>query len=337
MSADDPILIYCRWEAAGGIERVSLRLRDFLRRHGVAAELVCRGGGEVYGARALPVEALKLRGRRLVVSRKRDLLEIGPRALTARLVYWRHVPVVGGVARRGLDRAFIEAMSHIGPVICVCDELARDISGLPFVRRRAIRSALSPVAANLPASVAIRASAEMGHLVHVGRPGRQKRFDLICVAIGDARAQGHRVQLTAFGYPADQPVPEGVTLAPPGADPQPALASADALVVWSDYEGFPTIMVEAALAGCPILANGFHTGRADFVRRIGPVTEIDPSPDTLTRAFTRLARGRYDLTGVWDEALWPVWQEALGLEISVECRDLARSDADTTGLRASKV
>jgi glycosyltransferase involved in cell wall biosynthesis len=337
MSPDEPILIYCRWEAAGGVERVSLRLRDFLRRHGVAAELVCRGGGEVFGARALPVEDLRLRGRRLVFSRKSDLRDIGPRALTARPIYWRHIPVAGGPMRRILDHAFIAAMSRLGPVICVCDDLAAEMTALPLVRRASLRAMLSPVGADLPARVPIRRPDALRHLIHAGRPGGQKRLDRICAALTEARAAGQPVSLTAFGYPPDTPVPPGVTLAPPESDPRPALATADALVVWSDYEGFPTIMVEAALAGCPILANDFRTGRADFARLIGPVAPLGQEPDTLTRAFTRLPTGHYDLSGVRDKALWPLWQEALGLEKSVECRNPARSAPETAGLRVSDV
>lgn len=337
MTADAPILIYCRWEAAGGVERVSLRLRDFLRRNGIAAEIVCRGGGYIFGAQALAVEGMSLKDRTLVFSRKRDLVALGPRARAAQLIYWRHIPVVGPALRRVVDRTFLALISRRARIVCVCDELGEELRAIPGLRRASVHSILSPLGAALPPRVPIRAAPAARSFVHVGRPGGQKRLDLILPAVALARAAGHDVALTVYGYPAPAHPPEGVTFALPGTDPIPALATADALIVWSDYEGFPTIMVEAARAGCPILANDFRTGLADFERLIGPTVRIEDSADAFAPAFTGLPTGHYDLSGVRDVALWPSWADVLGLSGTAEGRKSESDPANQVCPRVSDV
>lgn len=337
MSVEAPILIYCRWETAGGIERVSLRLRDFLRRNGVPAELISRDGGPVFGQEVLRLSQTDLRGRTMVVSRKRDLLNLGRRALGLRLVYWRHVPVVGRLGRQLTERAFVAYMSWRAPVVCVCDELAHDIRHSPGVRRSAVQTIYAPVAADLPSDVPIRLSSAPRRLVHVGRPGGQKRLDKVLAAVSDARAGGLPVTLQVHGYPQPDRSPEGVTFAPLDSDPRASFAQADALVVWSEFEGFPTVMVEAAIAGLPIIANAFSTGLADFERLIGPTARIRDEPHALRQVFTRMPSGQYDLSGVRDEALWAAWSKALGVPQRAECCKSDISDRESAGLRVSDV
>ncbi|MBL6429092.1 MAG: glycosyltransferase [Maritimibacter sp.] len=337
MSADAPILIYCRWEAAGGIERVSLRLRDFLRRNGVAAELVSREGHPVFGAEVRRLAETDLGGRTLVFSRKRDLMHIGWRGLGARLVYWRHVPLVGPMTKRLMDAAFIVAMSWRAPVLCVCDELAEHLARLPLLRRAALAVAYAPVAPDVPATMPIRRTDQPKNLLYVGRPGAQKRLDKVLAVVAEARDAGHPVRLRVHGYPPPKDQPDGVTFAPLGSDPQASFSEADALIVWSEYEGFPTIMVEAARAGLPIIANAFATGLRDFERRIGPPARIEDRPEALMRVFTRLPRGSYDLSGVRDEALWPVWAKVLGVSMRDECSKNDIPPRDNAGLRTSDV
>ncbi|MEC7764921.1 MAG: glycosyltransferase [Pseudomonadota bacterium] len=337
MSADAPILIYCRWEAAAGIERVSLRLRDFLRRNGVAAELVSRDGAPVFGAEVKRLSDVDLRGRTLVFSRKRDLRDLGLHALSLRLIYWRHVPMVGGVRTRLTDHAVLAAMSWRGTVLCVCDDLTEEVRHLAGVRRSNVSTAYAPVSPEVPVQVPIRSTPHPTRLLFAGRPGMQKRLDKVLAAVAEARGKGHPVTLRVHGYPSPGKPPDGVTFAPLNSDPRAVMSQTDALIVWSGYEGFPTIMVEAALAGLPIIANDFSTGLADFERRIGPTARIQEGPDALTRAFTRLTPGTYDLSGVRDKTLWAAWSKALGHPLREECSNSDIPDRKSAGLRVSDV
>src|SRR6056297_2859653 len=93
MGHDAEIRIYCNYEQPGGIERVSLRLRDFLDRQGCDVGLVSAVGDRIFGETTERLDPDNLSGCRVIFSRKGDLRDIRGQARGARLIYWRHVPV----------------------------------------------------------------------------------------------------------------------------------------------------------------------------------------------------------------------------------------------------
>lgn len=325
MGQDADIQVYCNYEHPGGIERVSLRLRDFLLRQGFGAGLISVFGDEVFGEETSALGKTSLAGRTLVFSRKGDLREMGWRARGARLVYWRHVPVTQTGYMRLIELVFIAYLSRRGQIVCVCDDLASEIAALPFVIETSVSTCYSPVGPDLPERVAIRPPREEGplQLVYFGRPSAtvsgivegQKRLGAVLWQVANARKRGVDVECTVYGY---EEVPdggemEGVRYVGSTTDPLGALRVADAVILISDYEGFPTIMVEAALTGTPIIANGFRTGRADFERLVGPVTGIAPGdPNGLVEAMGRLEAGHYNLSALSDEVLAKDWLGVLG-------------------------
>lgn len=112
-------------------------------------------------------------------------------------------------------------------------------------------------------------------IVAVGRLTRQKGFDLLIRAHALARPRAmHRLLIVGDGEDrsklqalADE-LGVADTLAMPGFDLNPyrAMRSADVLCLSSRYEGMPTVLVEALLLGCPVIAT-------DCVEGVGAVLE----------------------------------------------------------------
>jgi len=125
-------------------------------------------------------------------------------------------------------------------------------------------------------------------IVAVGRLSFQKGFDVLIRAHAQARPRAmHRLLIVGDGE--DRSKLEALadelgvadTVAMPGFDLNPyrAMRSADALCLSSRWEGMPTVLVEALLLGCPVIAT-------DCVEGVGAVLEhgaygaLVPSGDT---------------------------------------------------------
>lgn len=313
-----PIAIYCAYRQPGGVERVSLRLRDLFGRSGRDGALLSRGGDRLYGVATGRPSRAALSGRPLVFSRKSDLADLGPRTLLARrLVYWRHIPLPDrGHLKRGVEIAFLAALSRLGRVACVCDELTEEVRALPLVARARVHTCHAPLGrAAAPVPIRPIAAPHRPSLVYFGRESAQKRLADVIALVAAARAEGLDVTLRIFGYAAP---PAGV---PPAAhvrfegrtdDPLAVLAASDGLILLSRFEGFPTALVEAAAAGAPIFCNAFRTGLRDFERLIGPTGRIDPDdPGSLARALRAPPAGTYRLDRLADDEVLAQWRTVL--------------------------
>jgi glycosyltransferase involved in cell wall biosynthesis len=127
----------------------------------------------------------------------------------------------------------------------------------------------------------IRSATDPFHLVTVARLETPKRVDLLVEAIAQT---DDRVALTVVGdgslLPAVQALADhlGVThrIRFIGeTNPLPYLASADAFVLLSDYEGMPVTVLEAMRAGLPILTNRLPGVLETTGADAGVLTELD--------------------------------------------------------------
>lgn len=109
--------------------------------------------------------------------------------------------------------------------------------------------------------------------VAVGRLVPQKNFALLLSAFAEAGAPDDR--LTILGEGPERPSLQrladrlglGARLRMPGhVHPlDPWLADADAFVLSSDYEGLPSVIVEALAAGLPVIATDCSVGMSDLL------------------------------------------------------------------------
>jgi glycosyltransferase involved in cell wall biosynthesis len=286
---------------------------------GTKSNLLSREGNPVFSAETSPANLRNIFGTTLIFSRKRDIFELGFRALfTRRLVYWRHIPFQrGSRLRKILDMAFVVALSRLGQIVCVCDELAKEIRAVPLVAGDRVKVCYSPLEGSDAGQVAIRAQKANSeiHLVYFGREGAQKRLHDVLNLVDQARAEGFEIILSIFGYKAK---PDILTDKPyihfRGTTDSPisVLASSDGLILISEFEGFPTAMAEAAMCGAPIFCNAFRTGLEDFERLIGPVNRISPElPQSLALALQSVQLGSYNMKQLSRETILDQWRKVL--------------------------
>jgi glycosyltransferase involved in cell wall biosynthesis len=169
-----------------------------------------------------------------------------------------------------------------------------------------------------PAPHILNASGEHPfRFIYFGRPSPQKRFELIEDIAAFFEEHEVHAEIHVFGYsnlePAAGIVNRGLT-----NDPISEMRSADCLLMASAYEGFPTVLVEAAITGTPVLTMNFETGLTDFIKDFGPVAVAQTDAELLraAREIVRegsrlLPRGQYNLGHVKSEISLKRWVTCL--------------------------
>lgn len=136
------------------------------------------------------------------------------------------------------------------------------------------------------------------YILHVGafRPG--KRHDLLIRAFHAAQLP-HRLVLLGSGTAAEEAsvrsviaeldLHERVTLAGWHENPYPWIRKADLLVLTSDHEGLPRVLVEAVAIGTKVVSTNCVAGPSEILTGelapfLTPVGEVAPLADAMRRA-----------------------------------------------------
>jgi glycosyltransferase involved in cell wall biosynthesis len=114
------------------------------------------------------------------------------------------------------------------------------------------------------------------YVIHVGRFAKQKRHDLLFEAWGRAGLAQRLVLLTAASpglnkLIADFGLTERVTVTGFKRNPYPWIKRADLLVLCSDHEGMPNVLVEALLCSTRVVSTDCRTGPGEILT--GPLQE----------------------------------------------------------------
>lgn len=181
-----------------------------------------------------------------------------------------------------------------GNLLAVSDGVARDLSEtLGFARANVVRI-YNPI--DVPAIRALAAQPEPSlprepYLVHVGRFAPQKRHDLLLDAL--LRAQlPHPLVLLANPAPglerliAAKGLAGRVRIAGFQPNPYPWIASAALLVLCSDHEGMPNVLLEALACGTRVASTDCPSGprevlEGELARFLVPCGD----PDALAQAM----------------------------------------------------
>ncbi|MDA8194713.1 MAG: glycosyltransferase [Thermaerobacter sp.] len=149
--------------------------------------------------------------------------------------------------------------------------------------------------------------------LYIGRlANRQKRVDLLLASLSRLAPAWH---LTVVGEGPDRAmlqhvaqtlgIAERVTWTGWQTNPWALTASLSALVLTSDYEGFPMVLLEALARGVPVVATDCATGPRDIVRPGENGWLVPPGhAEPLTAALQLAASGRttWDRTKIQEDA-----------------------------------
>ncbi|WP_417762476.1 glycosyltransferase [Shewanella sp.] len=137
---------------------------------------------------------------------------------------------------------------------------------------------------------------EQDFIIHVGRVARQKRHDVLFAALAKLTHKlplvllcGNTKKARKLARKAD--VAEQLLLPGFQQNPYPWIKRAKLLVLSSDYEGLPTVLIEALALGTPVVSTDCHHGPSeiltgDLARYLVPVGDADGLAVTIDSALS---------------------------------------------------
>lgn len=141
------------------------------------------------------------------------------------------------------------------------------------------------------------------NVVAMGRLHRQKGFDMLLRAMERVKDKTVHLHLLGDGEQAGElaarakraGIDDRVTFHGFVSNPYPYLREAEAFILSSRYEGFPNVLVEAMILGCPVVAFNCPGGINELVEegRNGHVVPLGDI-DALASALDRVATFRFD-------------------------------------------
>jgi len=174
----------------------------------------------------------------------------------------------GNRAKAGRRKARYQRLYGAANLVAVSDGVARDLSHtLGFAGANVVRI-YNPIDAAAIRKLATDPEPRLPvepYLIHAGRFAPQKRHDLLFEALRRSKLP-HRLVLLANASPelerliAEKGVADRVRVAGFQANPYPWIARAELLVLCSDHEGMPNVLVEALACGTRIVSTDCPSG-----------------------------------------------------------------------------
>ena len=182
------------------------------------------------------------------------------------------------------------------PLIAVSNGVADDLSGELGLSSRIeiIPNAFDFAALRTAAAQPLASPPARRYVIHVGRFAPQKRHDLLLDAWARVATDRLLVLLTAADPALDalirqRGLEDRVQVAGFQPNPYPWIAGADLLVLCSDHEGLPNVLIEALACGTPAVSTDCPSGPreilAAFPEFLVPCGDADALASAITRAL----------------------------------------------------
>jgi glycosyltransferase involved in cell wall biosynthesis len=205
------------------------------------------------------------------------------------------------------------------PLVAVSQGVAEDMHShfdVEAGRMRVIGNPFDPAAIRALSSEPCPTRPAEPYILHVGRFAAQKRHDLLLAAYARSDLPQRLVLLTPPDARLDALVAQAglerrVTIADFQSNPYPWMAGADLLVLCSDHEGLPNVLIEALACGTRVVSTDCPSGpreilRGELAQWLVPCNDADalatamraalatpkPRPDAVAAALAPYAADR---------------------------------------------
>jgi glycosyltransferase involved in cell wall biosynthesis len=217
----------------------------------------------------------------VVVSERIALSQHCDRESSRRKWRWRYLP---SLVRRNYPNA--------DAIVAVSDQVADDLSVITGLPRTAIKTIYNPV---VDSCLRAQAAEPLLHpwfapqaapvVLGVGRLTEQKDFSTLIRAFSRVRAR-REVRLMLLGEGKQRGLLQGLVeslglgedVEMPGfvTNPFQFMARASVLVLSSEYEGLPGVIIQALACGCPVVSTDCPGGSAEILDggRYGPLVKV---------------------------------------------------------------
>ncbi|MBF0261262.1 MAG: glycosyltransferase [Magnetococcales bacterium] len=196
-------------------------------------------------------------------------------------------------------------------LIAVSSGVADDLTGTLAIRPRALRVVRNPFDLSAIPTWARGSVAGLPtepYAIHVGRLATQKRHDLLLDAWSRIREPRLLVLLTDQDprlqrMIAERLLTDRVWIVGFQTNPYPWIAGARLLILCSDHEGMPNVLIEALACGTPVVSTDCPSGprellMADLPEALVPMGDVVALTAGIERMLTRPdAAQRVDLSG----------------------------------------
>ena len=207
--------------------------------------------------------------------------------------YWIHIATtelvgaVSGKRKRERRAMTLRKIYRDKPVIGVSQGVLDDLSRFKAIPSRAelIYNAYDVAQVQALARQTPTDLPNTRFLIHVGRFADAKRHDLLFQAFARSGSSAQLLLLTDKPEEAKKlaelhRIAERVIALGFRDNPYAYMKAADALILSSDYEGFPNVLVESLIAGTPVISTDCPYGPAeiligDYAQWLSPVGDVD--------------------------------------------------------------
>ncbi|MCF8175093.1 MAG: glycosyltransferase [Burkholderiaceae bacterium] len=312
--------------AGGGAEKALAKIAGGLAARGHEVDfIVCEDAGQHAAPADCRFHALSARaghgwlGRRLLASRLSRLLKSNPPDLLVSTLPFadevaalvrvrRHVCRIANtlsaeIARLPLTKAKRRAARYhelygARRLVAVSQGVAADLQTQFGIAADALRVIANPfdfAAIRALSAEACAARPTEPYILHIGRFAAQKRHDLLLAAFARAELPHHLVLLTPpepklAALIAQHGLERRVTIADFQANPYPWMAGAELLVLCSDHEGLPNVLIEALACGTRVVSTDCPSGpreilRGELAQWLLPCNDVEALARTLRAAL----------------------------------------------------
>ncbi len=190
---------------------------------------------------------------------------------------------VAFLLKRFLQLGYIVTYRFANHIIAVSQGAAKSLEKFAFLKTGKASFIYNPI---ITADLYKNASRHVSHrwfkakhppvIIAVGRFHPQKNFPLLLEAFAEVRLRYSKARLLILGDGAERPKLEALvkklglsgSVEMPGfvANPYAYMRRAKLFVLSSDYEGLPTVLVEALACGCPVVATNCPSGPDEILQ-----------------------------------------------------------------------